>query len=100
MATKPRSELVTMTQSVPEGTGPTGAATPDEIAYGHSKRAACGTPARMRQVGRTLLDLETRGHEAAGWKPTPSELERAKRAGTMLLREAGRWEAERWIDST
>lgn len=98
MATKPRSELVTMTQSVPAFSG--GAATPDEIAFGHSKRAACKTPARMREVALTLLALESRAHEAAGWKPTAAELERAQRSGAMLLREAQRWEAEGLIDCT
>jgi hypothetical protein len=99
MANTPRSELVTMTQDAP-GTGPRGAASPDEIAFGHSKRKQCGTPARMRQVARTLLELESRAHEAAGWKPTAAELERAQVAGAMLQREADRWDAEGLIDCT
>jgi hypothetical protein len=54
----------------------------------------------MRQVARTLLELESRAHEAAGWKPTAAELERAQAAGAMLQREADRWDAEGLIDCT
>lgn len=54
----------------------------------------------MREVSRTLLALESRAHEAAGWKPTGAELEKAERAGRMLSREADRWDAEGLIDCT
>jgi hypothetical protein len=97
MATKPRSVFGTMTQSVPE-LGPRGTATTAEIEWGHSKRAECGSPERMREVSRTLLDCETT--PPAWLKATATELARVLAAARMLEREADRWEAERLIDCT
>lgn len=95
MAKQPRSEQVTMTQSVPE-IGPRGVATPAEIAWGHAKRAECGTPARMREVARTLLGIGP----GSRVRLTASEAEQAELAGQVLQREADRWDAEGLIDCT
>jgi hypothetical protein len=93
MAKRSRGANGTMTQSVP-GFGPRGTASADEVAWGHSKRAECGSVARMREVSRTLLG------PCSTLNLSASEAEEVTRAGRMLGREADRWEAEGTIDCT